>query len=202
MFIPRTLSETGIGPSATLWRAVGVGAVVAIALFLILSANITLGQENLEAGQVAERDIRAPRDATFDSVSETEAAREGGGRGVQPVTELLEPPADNQADQLNAFDVRARRVTRILDLRDAGALAAEDVGARLATDAPEISLAAPRPGRRNVGAALGGGGGRRAQRRRVDACGLGSRGRAARRAQIGARPHHQRPRRRREGPRG
>ena len=40
MFIPRTLSETGIGPNATLWRAVGVGAVVAIALFLILSANI------------------------------------------------------------------------------------------------------------------------------------------------------------------
>ena len=59
---------------------------------------------------------------------------------MQPVTELLEPPADNQADQLNAFDVRARRVTRILELRDAGALAAEDVSARLATDAPEISL--------------------------------------------------------------
>ena len=140
MFIPRTLSETGIGPNATLWRAVGVGAVVAIALFLILSANITLGQENLEAGQVAERDIRAPRDATFDSVSETEAAREAAAAGVQPVTELLEPPADNQADQLSAFDARARRVTRILDLRDAEALAVEDVSARLATDAPEISL--------------------------------------------------------------
>ena len=140
MFIPRTLSETGIGPNATLWRAVGVGAVVAIALFLILSANITLGQENLEAGQVAERDIRAPRDATFDSASETEAAREAAAAGVQPVTELLEPPADNQEDQLSAFDVRARRVTRILELRDAEALAADDVSARLATDAPEISL--------------------------------------------------------------
>jgi putative nucleotidyltransferase with HDIG domain len=140
VFIPRTLSETGNGPNATLWRAIGVGGVVAAALFLILSANITLGQENLEAGQVAVRDIRAPRDATFDSVSETEAAREAAAAAVQPAIDQIEPPADNQADQLNIFDVRARRVTRILDLRDAGALAAEDVGARLATDAPEISL--------------------------------------------------------------
>jgi putative nucleotidyltransferase with HDIG domain len=140
MFIPRTLSETGNGPNATLWRAIGVGAVVASALFLILSANITLGQENLEAGQVAVRDIRAPRDATFDSVSETEAAREAAAAAVQPAIDQIEPPADNQADQLNAFDVRARRVARVLDLRDAGALAAEDVSARLATDAPEISL--------------------------------------------------------------
>jgi cyclic-di-AMP phosphodiesterase PgpH len=140
VFIPRTLSETGNGTNATLWRAVGVGAVVAVALFLILSANITLGQENLEAGQVAVRDIRAPRDATFDSVSETEAAREAAAAGVQPAIDQTEPPADNQADQLNAFDVRARRVARILDLRDADALAVEDVTARLATDAPEISL--------------------------------------------------------------
>jgi putative nucleotidyltransferase with HDIG domain len=140
MFIPRTLSQTGNGPNATLWRAIGVGAVVAAALFLILSANITLGQENLEAGQVAVRDIRAPRDATFDSVGETEAARDAAAAAVQPAIDQIEPPADNQADQLNAFDVRARRVTRILELRDAGALAPEEAGARLATDAPEISL--------------------------------------------------------------
>ena len=110
MFIPRTLSETGNGPNAKLWRAIGVGAVVAAALFLILSANITLGQENLEAGQVAVRDIRAPRDATFDSVSETEAAREAAAAGVQPAIHQTEPPADNQADQLALFDMLNRRV--------------------------------------------------------------------------------------------
>ena len=140
MFIPRTLSETGLGPNATLWRAFGIGAVVAAALFLILSANITVGQENLEAGQVAERDIRAPRDATFDSVSETNAAREAEAAAVQPVTELIKPPADNQADQLTAFDTLGRRVTRILDQREAGTLAADDVMARLASDVPQVSL--------------------------------------------------------------
>ena len=140
MFIPRTLSETGNGPTATVWRGVAVAAVVGVALFLILSANITLGQENLVAGQVAERDIRAPRDATFDSASETEAARKAAAAGVQDVTEIIEPPADNQQDQLAAFDVLARRVSRILDLRDRGTLAPEEVGARLASDVPEISL--------------------------------------------------------------
>ena len=140
MFIPRTLTEAGSGPNATLWRAFGVGAVVAAALFLILSANITLGQENLEAGQVAARDIRAPRDATFDSVSETEAAREAAAAAVQPKIDQTEPPADNQADQLNAFDVRDRRVTRILEQRDDGSLAIEEASARLATDVPEISV--------------------------------------------------------------
>ncbi len=140
MFIPRTLSETGRGPSATVWRAIGVAAVVAAALFLILSANITLGQENLEAGQVAERDIRAPRDTTFDSASETELAREEAAAGVQDVTEVVEPPADNQEDQLNAFDMLARRVTRVLELRDGGTLADDEVGARLATDVPQITV--------------------------------------------------------------
>ncbi|HYI67041.1 MAG TPA: HDIG domain-containing protein [Candidatus Limnocylindrales bacterium] len=140
MFIPRTLTEAGNGPNATLWRAFGVGAVIAAGLFLILSANITVGQEDLEAGQVATRDIRAPRDATFDSVSETDAAREAAAEGVQPVTELLEPPADNQEDQLNAFDMRIRRVTRILEQRDDGSLGVEEVSARLATDVPEISV--------------------------------------------------------------
>ncbi|HEV8053223.1 MAG TPA: hypothetical protein VGP30_00170, partial [Candidatus Limnocylindrales bacterium] len=139
MFIPRTLSETGNGPNTLLWRAVGVGAVVSASLFLILSANITLGQENLEAGQIAERDIRAPRDATFDSVSETEAAREAAAESVQDVPQMIEPPADNRDDQLGAFDMVDRGVTRILELREGGTLTAEGVSTRLATEVPEIS---------------------------------------------------------------
>ena len=140
MFIPRTLSEVRRSGNAMLWRAIAVGAIVAVALFLVLSANITLGQENLEAGQIAERDIRAQRDATFVSASETAAARDEAAEIVQPVTEILEPPADNQEDQLAAFDTLGRRVTRILGLRDDGSLVAEDVSARLATDVPEIGL--------------------------------------------------------------
>ena len=42
------------------WRALIIVAVVAAALFMVLSANITVGQENLEVGQLAPRDIRAP----------------------------------------------------------------------------------------------------------------------------------------------
>ena len=138
MFIPRTLSEVRRSGNTMLWRAIGVGAVVAVALFLVLSANITLGQENLEAGQIAERDIRAPRDVTFDSASETQAARDEAAALVDPVDDTLESPVDNQADQLAEFDTLGRRVVRILELRDAGSLTAEDVRARLASDVPEI----------------------------------------------------------------
>ncbi len=141
MFIPRTLNEVRRSGNAMLWRAIAVGAIVAVCLFLILSANITLGQENLEAGQIAERDIRAPRDATFDSASETQAARDEAAEGVQPVTEDIEPPTDNQRDQLAAFDVLDRRVVRILGLRDTGTLDDAGVRDRLATDVPEIRMA-------------------------------------------------------------
>jgi len=138
MFIPRTLNEVRRSGNAMLWRAIAVGAIVAVCLFLILSANITLGQENLEAGQIAERDIRAPRDVTFDSASETQAARDEAAALVDPLMDTLEAPADNQADQLADFDVLDRRVLRILGLRDGGSLTPEDVRARLAAEVPEI----------------------------------------------------------------
>jgi len=141
MFIPRTLNEVRRSGNAMLWRAVAVGAIVAASLFLILSANITLGQENLEAGQIAERDIRAPRDASFDSASETQAARNEAAEIVQPVTEAIEPAGDNQRDQLAEFDMLGRRVLRILGLRDAGTLEPAEVSARLASDVPEIRFA-------------------------------------------------------------
>jgi cyclic-di-AMP phosphodiesterase PgpH len=141
MFIPRTLSEVRRADTAMVWRAVGVAAVASAILFLILSANITLGQENLEEGQIAERDIRAQRAATFDSVSATQAARDAAAAAVQPATELIEPPADNQEDQLAAFDMLDRRVTRILEQRDDGTLMAGEITARLAADVPQISLA-------------------------------------------------------------
>ena len=77
MFIPRTLAEQGSrASSGALGRALIVFAIVAGSLFLILSANITVGQENLEVGEIAPRDIRAPSAVTFDSESLTEAARD------------------------------------------------------------------------------------------------------------------------------
>jgi putative nucleotidyltransferase with HDIG domain len=141
LFIPRTLSEARRSGNQMLWRALIVAGVVAAALFIILSANITLGQENLEVGQIAERDIRAPRDATFDSASATQAARDEAAATVIPATVQLKPPADNQEDQLLAFDMIARRVSRILELRDNGGLVGDEISDRLAADVPEIDAA-------------------------------------------------------------
>ena len=86
MFIPRTLAELEGPPgSAALGRALIVVALVTAALFLVLSANITLGQENLADGEIAPRDIRAPREVTFDSASLTEAARDDAAADVEPI---------------------------------------------------------------------------------------------------------------------
>ena len=90
---------------------------------------------------MAPRDIRAPRGATFDSASLTEAAARQPRTEVQPITELIKSPADNQEDQL--AQLRRAGAARDADPRAARrrALAAEDeVARRLATDAPEISL--------------------------------------------------------------
>ena len=101
MFIPRTLAADGNGSgSGALGRAAMVVAVVAASLFLVLSANITLGQENLVEGQVAPRDIRAPRAVTFDSVSLTNQDRDDAAENVLPMTRNIKPPTDNREDQL------------------------------------------------------------------------------------------------------
>ncbi len=139
MFITRTLAEQSPRPGqAAMLRALIIGAMVATALFTILSANITLGQENLEVGQIAPRDIRAQRDVVFDSSSLTDAARDEAAAGVTPVTETIKSPTDNQEDQLLAFDTMSRRVVRVLALRDGGTLPADEVVGRLSEDAPEI----------------------------------------------------------------
>jgi putative nucleotidyltransferase with HDIG domain len=145
MFIPRTLAELEGRPGrGALLRAIIVGGIVAIGLFLVLSANITLGQESLTVGDIATRDIRAPRDATFVSDSQTEAEQEAQAAAVEPQRVQIEPPVDNREDQLRAYDLVVRRVVRILEARDAEGLAPEDVIARLAAEVPEIS-ASQRP---------------------------------------------------------
>jgi putative nucleotidyltransferase with HDIG domain len=141
MFIPRTLAEADSRPGHGLPRALIVIAIVAAALFLIMSANITVGQENLSVGEIAPRDIRAQRDATFISDSRTQELQDQAADEVVPVTETIKSPTDNQEDQLLAFDTMDRRVAVVLDLRDRGALEDGEVGERLSDDAPLIPFA-------------------------------------------------------------
>jgi len=138
VFIPRTLAVQATRGRASMWRALVIVAIVAASLFTVLSANITVGQENLEVGQLAPRDIRAQRDVTFDSASRTEEARAAAADQVTPVTETIKSPTDNQEDQLLAFDTMSRRVIRILDLRDNGTIEGDEVVDRLTDDAPAI----------------------------------------------------------------
>ncbi len=143
MFIPRTLADRGsraVHPGA-MGRALAIGGIVALALFLILSANITVGQENLEVGQLAPRDIRAPIAVTFDSESLTDAARDAAEDEVTPITETIKSPADNREDQLRSFDTMARRVELTLERRDEGLLTDDEVVERLATDVVQLGIA-------------------------------------------------------------
>jgi cyclic-di-AMP phosphodiesterase PgpH len=138
MFIPRTLAETDPRAGHGLARALIVIAIIAASLFLVMSANITVGQENLAVGEIAPRDIRAQRDATFISDSRTEELQDQAADEVVPVTETIKSPTDNQEDQLLAYDTMDRRVAVVLDLRDRGALEDEEVIERLSDDAPLI----------------------------------------------------------------
>jgi cyclic-di-AMP phosphodiesterase PgpH len=135
MFVPRTLAADGPGTgSAALGRAVVVGAMVAFALFLVLSANITLGQENLEVGEVAPRDIRAPSEVTFDSASRTEEARDAAEDIVEPITRRIAVPADNREDRLAELAATDRRVGMVLDRIANGTLDEEEALERLADE--------------------------------------------------------------------
>ena len=145
MFIPRTLAQDDPRAGTGLGRALIVTVLVALALFLVLSANITVGQENLAVGEIAPRDIRAQRDATFTSESRTEEARAQAADEVVPVTETIKSPTDNQEDQLLAYDTMVRRVARVLELRDRGSLEGDEVTDRLSNDAPDIPFAWRQP---------------------------------------------------------
>ncbi len=141
MFIPRTLAQADPNAGRGLARALIVIVLVATALFIVLSANITVGQENLIPGEIAPRDIRAQRDATFTSDSRTEELRAQAAAEVVPVTETIKSPTDNQEDQLLAYDTMTRRVSLVLDLRDRGSLEGDEIFDRLANDAPDIPFA-------------------------------------------------------------
>ena len=132
MFVPRTLAQLEGRPgNAALGRALIVTALVAASLFLVLSANITLGQEDLEVGQVAPRDIRAPRDETFTSASLTEEARDLAAADVPPLMARIKVPADNREDQLAQLQSLGSRISMVLERRDSGSFDEDEVLDRL-----------------------------------------------------------------------
>ena len=145
MFIPRTLAQDDPRAGTGLARALIVTVLVALALFLVLSANITVGQENLAVGEIAPRDIRAQRDTTFTSESRTEELRAQAADEVVPVTETVKSPSDNQEDQLLAYDTMVLRVARVLELRDRGSLEGDEVTDRLSNDVPLVPFAWRQP---------------------------------------------------------
>jgi cyclic-di-AMP phosphodiesterase PgpH len=139
MFIPRTLAQTE-GPGPRAWaRAAIVGAFLAVAIFAVLSANITTGQVNLAVGDVAQADIRAPQAISFISNSQTQAARDAAAAAVAPVYEPIGPLADIRDRQLRLYDAVAASISTVLVGRDAGTLTITEVPLRLRTVAPAFS---------------------------------------------------------------
>ncbi|PZR61072.1 MAG: hypothetical protein DLM71_09400 [Chloroflexi bacterium] len=141
MFIPRTLARTAAPVQGGAARAGVVVAVIAAALTAILSISIAPGQVSLELNQVAQQDIRAPKSLSFISASETQAARDLAAKNVAPVYTQTEPLADVRRRQVDAYDALATAVKRVLDQRDAGVVAASQLGTALTQAAPQLSPA-------------------------------------------------------------
>ena len=139
MFIPRTLARTE-GPGTGAWaRAVIVGGFIALALFAILSANITSGQVNLAVGDVATADISAQRTVSFVSDSQSEAARQAAADAVAPVYEPIAPLSRISDQQLSSYDSITRSVRSVLLARDDGTIALDQVPARLNVAIPNFT---------------------------------------------------------------
>ncbi|HEX2194132.1 MAG TPA: HDIG domain-containing protein [Candidatus Limnocylindria bacterium] len=133
MFIPRTLAETELGRGRGPWvRALGVGGLLALALWAIASVSFAAGQVDLQVGDVPPADIRAPRSVTFVSPSETEKAREAAADDVPPVYVDIAPRADIREEQLRDYDATVAIITDVLRQRDEGAIPADEVPAALA----------------------------------------------------------------------
>jgi putative nucleotidyltransferase with HDIG domain len=132
MFIPRTLAQTELPGRGAWLRAFLVGAVLAGAIFAILSVNIvTGGQAALEVGDVARTDITAPRAISFVSESQTNAARQAAADAVSPIYKPIAPLADIRDQQLNQYDAVAAAIGKVLADRDAGTVTPDQMPAKL-----------------------------------------------------------------------
>ncbi|MGH2462399.1 MAG: HD family phosphohydrolase [Candidatus Limnocylindria bacterium] len=139
MFITRTLAprdRTVTG--ATVMRLVAAMALVGVALFAILAVELVGASVSHEVGDVATEDIRAPRNVSFVSASETEAARAEAEAAVSPVYVEIGPQAEIRARQLASYDGEVTNIQSVLTQRDAGTLSPADVQAQLQAAAPSL----------------------------------------------------------------
>ncbi len=161
MFIPRTLAQDDPRAGRGLARALIVIVLVAAALFLVLSANITVGQENLEVGEIAPRDIRAQRDTTFTSESRTEEAAGPGrrrGRSGHRDDQVADGQPGGPAPRLRHDDPAGRPGARPARPRLArGRRGDRPAGERRAGHPVRLAPAGRRDGHRSLGDGRGGG---------------------------------------------
>jgi putative nucleotidyltransferase with HDIG domain len=140
VFIPRTLAETEGGGGRGPWaRALIVGALLAIGLWAIMTISIGAGQVNLEVGDVAPSEIRAPSSTSFISESQTNAAKEEAADGVQTVYVPIAPQADISEQQLRAYEAVVSGITGTLEGRDADTLPNDEVPTELKRVAPQLT---------------------------------------------------------------
>jgi putative nucleotidyltransferase with HDIG domain len=140
MFVPRTLMESESPPGrGALVRAVSVGGLLALILFGILTVNIATAGVSLDEGDVAQADISADQDLSFVSDSQTMAKQAEAAAAVQDVYVQISPRADIQERQLRVYDSVVRRITGVLERRDAGTVAPGDVAGELDEVIPELS---------------------------------------------------------------
>jgi putative nucleotidyltransferase with HDIG domain len=138
MFITRTLAPRDRATTGAAARLAVVTALVGVALFAILAADLVPNTVSLDVGDVAAEDIRAPRAVSFVSTSETEAARAEAEAAVPPIYLEIRPPAEIRSRQLAALDAEVTAVQAVLAERDAGNLSPAETQAGIDEAAPSL----------------------------------------------------------------
>ena len=140
-FIPRTLAELGDGGPgrAAVLRAALIVSMLALAIFAVLTVSLTPSQVNLEVGDIAEADVRAPQDATYQSKVLTEADRQAAADAIETQYEPIRPRPDITAEQVGRLDDLTGAVANVLASRDADAIEPDEVPAAMRRVAPQLT---------------------------------------------------------------
>lgn len=141
-FIPRTLAELEAGGPgrAAVIRAALVVALLALGIFAILTVSLTPSQVNLAVDDIAQADVRAPADVTYQSAQLTAAARQNAADAVETQYEPIRPRPDIAADQLGRLDNLAAAISDILAAQEAGELEAAEVPAAIRRAGPQLTV--------------------------------------------------------------
>ncbi len=140
-FIPRTLAELGEGGPgrAAVTRAALIVSLLALAIFGVLTVSLTPSQVNLAVGDIAEADVRAPQDATYQSQVLTDEKKQQAADAVETQYEPIRPRPDISAEQLGRLDGLTEAVTEVLALQQADGIEPAEVPAALRRVAPQLS---------------------------------------------------------------